>query len=70
MNRIKKNPEFPLLLTEKGNLSRNPHIQIAKIFACGSSTIGDILCEKDKWLAIGENDSSAHFKKKRPPKWP
>ena len=41
-----------------------------KIFARRSSTIGDILCEKDKWLSIKENDSSAQFKKKHPPKWP
>ena len=53
--------------------SRNPycsHNRIAEIFACGSSTIGDILREKDKWLSSKENDSSAQFKKKRPPKWP
>jgi len=69
----KKNPEFHSLLTEKGKLSRNPycsHNRITEIFACGSSTIGDILREKDKWLSIKENDSSAQFKKKRPPKWP
>ena len=44
--------------------------EIANKFNCGSSTVGDIIREKDIWLAINEDDSQASSMKRRLPKWP
>ena len=30
--------------------------KIAELFGCGTSTIGDVIRESGKWLAINEDD--------------
>ena len=41
---------------------KNPsytNAEIAELFGCGTSTIGDVIRESGKWLAINENDHAA-----------
>ena len=40
------------------------------MFGCGTSTIGDVIRESGKWLAINEDDHAAQLRKNRQPKWP
>ena len=44
--------------------------EIGNQFKCGSSTVGDIIREKDIWLAIDEDSSQASSMKRRLSKWP
>nr|CAG8459407.1 1231_t:CDS:2 [Entrophospora candida] len=43
---------------------------IGKKFGIGKSTVGDILNEKEKWLAIAENSTDANKKRNRGGEWP
>jgi hypothetical protein len=43
---------------------------IAELFGCGTSTVGDVIRESGKWLAINEDNHAAQLRKNRQPKWP
>lgn len=43
---------------------------IGKKFGIGKSTVGDIINEKEKWLAIAENSTDANKKRNRGGEWP
>src|SRR5581483_6424473 len=50
-----------------------PHLTLTDLatrFKCGISTVGDILKEKERWLAVQNDSPDANVKKNRPPKWP
>ena len=44
--------------------------EIGKKFGIGKSTVGDIIKEKEKWLAIAENSMDANKKHNRGGEWP
>jgi len=44
--------------------------EIGKKFGIGKSTVGDIIKEKEKWLAIAENSMDANKKRNRGGEWP
>ncbi|CAG8660136.1 4300_t:CDS:2 [Paraglomus brasilianum] len=46
-------------------------LEIAELFGCGTytSTVGDVIRESGKWLAINEDDHAAQLCKNRQPKW-
>lgn len=44
--------------------------EIARNFGIGRSTVGDIIKEKEKWLAITEDSADAIKKRERRGEWP
>jgi predicted DNA-binding protein YlxM (UPF0122 family) len=46
------------------------HETIAELFEISKSTVGDILQNKDKWLAVAENSADANKKRDRRCEWP
>ena len=56
-----KNPSFA-----------NTNAEIAELLGCSTytSTVGDVIRESGKWLAINEDDYAAQLRKNRQPKWP
>jgi hypothetical protein len=46
------------------------HEEIAELFEISKSTVGDILKNRDKWLAVTENSTDANKKRDRGGEWP
>lgn len=46
------------------------HENIAELFEISKSTVGDILKNKDKWLAVTESSPDANKKRDRAGEWP
>lgn len=46
------------------------HEAIAELFEISKSTVGDILNNKEKWLAVAENSADANKKRGRGGEWP
>src|SRR5688572_1517566 len=46
------------------------HETIDELFEISRSTVGDILKNKDKWLAVAENSTVANKKRDRGGEWP
>src|SRR5207302_640540 len=46
------------------------HENIAELFEISKSTVGDILKNKDKWLAVTENSADANKKCDHGGEWP
>jgi|GraSoiStandDraft_36_1057302.scaffolds.fasta_scaffold45747_1 hypothetical protein len=44
--------------------------EVGKKFGVGKSTVGDIIREKEKWLAVTESSTDANKKRNRGCEWP
>ena len=54
----------------KRNNPTKSYEEIGRKFGIGESTVGDIIKEKEKWLAITESSINANKKRNRGGEWP